>query len=74
MNLNPQNLLWYDAVQIFALLGLYILFGWLAKRSIKQGEVLARLEILVTNHFSHRFDKLKERVGIEEWDDEVEGK
>ena len=54
-----------------ALLMLIIgLLLWNTTRSIRFGERLVRLETIVTNHFSHRFDKLKKRLGME-WDDDL---
>jgi hypothetical protein len=65
----PDNLLWFDAVQIVLLVLLFAMTVWLAKRSIQHGEKIARLELLMTNHFSHRFDQLKRMLGIA-WEDE----
>jgi len=66
-------LLWYDAVQIAAIVVLSALTVWLARRSIARGEdiasIKAALHELTSNHMEHlarRVKRLEEHVGIQE--------
>lgn len=70
MSVLPQNVFWFDAVQVVLLILEGSAIIWLFKRSIEQGEKIATLWTRTTNHYSHRFEKLAKMLGIEEWDDE----
>jgi hypothetical protein len=64
----PLSLLSDTRVQAAALLLLLSGEAWLARRSIEQGETLASIKTIVTNHYAHRFKKVQEILGVE-WDD-----
>lgn len=65
----PQNLVWYDAVQMILLFLLLAGEGWLAKRSIEQGERIVRLETNHEIHAKRKFERLYAALGLNEDDD-----
>ncbi len=67
----PPQLYWVPAVQIVLIVLIGILSIWTAKAVIRIDKKVVQLETIITNHFLHRFQKLKEKVGME-WDDDLD--
>lgn len=65
----PWQLMSDPHAQVAILYLLVISMLWLGKRSLKHGEAIAKLTVLVTNHYAHRFERIRQRLGVE-WEDE----
>lgn len=71
----PANLLGMQAVQIVLIvLNLALSLGvgvWLIRRSIDHGERIGRVEAILTNHFLHRFERIRHALHLD-WDDDLD--
>lgn len=58
------------AAQIVLLLILMAWMAWLSRVVLQHSERITVLSVLVTNEYKHRFEQIKDLLGIEKWDDE----
>lgn len=65
----PASFLLIPQVQAVLILLLMGGMAWIGQRVIKHGEDIKVLKIIVTNHYSHRFKRIEEQLGIENDDD-----
>ena len=68
----PLSLIADPRVQTAALILLLAGEYWLMRRSVRQGEQIAALTAIVTNHYAHRFKQIQDLLGIEYEDEDAD--